>query len=300
MSLWIEQRVVATPDGRNLTVELTGDPDGFPVLVHNGTPNSRHQYGPAAADAASRGLKLIGYDRPGYGGSDRHEGRSIADCTADVRAICAALDIDRLAMWGASGGGPHVLACGVLMPDLVSAIAVIASLAPYPAEGLDWFQGFGPGDTEDLRLATHDPAAARELIEKERAELMAATPEALADMLRPTIPGPNAAAAAKDLGAYVSYFFHDSLAPGADGYLDDILAFVRPWGFDFTDITIPVLLVHGRKDTNVPVAHGEWLAARIPGVETRYFDDEAHLSLLVSHMGGVHAWLSDRRAKTTP
>jgi pimeloyl-ACP methyl ester carboxylesterase len=292
---WIEQRVVVTPDGRDLTVELTGDPDGFPVLAHNGKPNSRHMYGPAAADAASRGLKLIGYDRPGYGGSDRDEGRSIADCAFDVRAICAALEIDRLAMWGASGGGPHVLACGVLMPDLVSAIAVVASVAPYPAEGLDWFEDLGSDKSPEFLMATNDPAAAREMLEKRRTAHLTATPEALADALRPTIPGPNAAAAAKDLGAYISYFCRDGLAPGVDGYLDDTLAFIRPWGFDFTDITIPVLLVHGRKDTSAPVAHGEWLAARIPGVETRYFDDEDHLSLLVNRMGEVHAWLSDRR-----
>ena len=92
---------------------------------------------PTAADAAVRGLRLIGYDRPGYGGSTPHPGRSVADCAADVRAICAELGIDRLAMWGISGGGPHVLACAALLPDLVTAAASLASLAPIGAEGLD-------------------------------------------------------------------------------------------------------------------------------------------------------------------
>jgi pimeloyl-ACP methyl ester carboxylesterase len=32
----------------------------------------------------------------------------MADCASDVRAICAALGIDRLAMWGLSGGGPGI------------------------------------------------------------------------------------------------------------------------------------------------------------------------------------------------
>ena len=93
------QRTVRTPDGRTLAIEEAGDPGGRPVLVHNGTPNSRHLYGPAAADAAARGLRLIGYDRPGYGGSTPQPGRTVADCAADVRAICAELGIDRLAMW---------------------------------------------------------------------------------------------------------------------------------------------------------------------------------------------------------
>ena len=99
------QRTVRTPDGRTLAIEEGGDPAGRPVLVHNGTPNSRHLFAPAAADAADRGLRLISYDRPGYGGSTPQPGRTVADCAADARAICAELDIARLAMWGISGGG---------------------------------------------------------------------------------------------------------------------------------------------------------------------------------------------------
>jgi pimeloyl-ACP methyl ester carboxylesterase len=70
---------------------------------------------------AACGLRLIGYDRPGYGGSTPQPGRTVADCAADVRAICAELGIDRLAMWGVSGGGPHLLAWAALLPDLVTA-----------------------------------------------------------------------------------------------------------------------------------------------------------------------------------
>ena len=140
------QRTVQTPDGRVLAVEEAGDPAGRPVLVHNGTPNSRHLYGPDTVDAAERGLRLIGYDRPGYGGSSPQPGRTVADCADDVRAICAALGIDRLAMWGASGGGPHVLACAALLPDLVTAAASIASLAPFDARRARLFRRHGAGE----------------------------------------------------------------------------------------------------------------------------------------------------------
>ena len=85
------ERTVTTPDGRVLAVEEGGDPAGLPVLVHNGSPNSRHLYGRGAADAAAKGLRLISYDRPGYGGSTPQPGRSHASCAADVRAICPAL-----------------------------------------------------------------------------------------------------------------------------------------------------------------------------------------------------------------
>src|SRR5260370_33183121 len=93
-------RMVRAADGRALAVEEAGDPGGFPVLAHHGTPGSRHIYGRAAADAAARGLRLISYDRPGYGKSAPHPGRTVADCANDVRAICQALSISRLALWG--------------------------------------------------------------------------------------------------------------------------------------------------------------------------------------------------------
>jgi pimeloyl-ACP methyl ester carboxylesterase len=158
------ERGVRTPDGRTLAVEDAGDPAGRPVLVHLGTPNSLHLYGPNVADAAGRGLRLISYDRPGYGGSTPQPGRSIADCAGDVRAICAALEIEH----------------------------------------------------------------------------------------------------------------------------------VDPWGFDLAGITVPVLLLHGRKDKFVPFGHGQWLATQIPRVEARLFDKDGHLTIAEHHIGDVHAWLSER------
>ena len=176
-------RSIRTPDGRTLAVEIDGDPAGRPVLVHNGTPNSRHLYGPNVRDAKERGLRLIGYDRPGYGGSSPKPGRTVADCAADVRAICAGLHIDRLAMWGISGGGPHVLACAALLPDLVVAAASLASEAPYGAEGLDWFEGMGQANVDDAKLFLTDEAAARAQTEKDREEMLATSADETTAML---------------------------------------------------------------------------------------------------------------------
>ena len=166
-------RTVRTPDGRVLAVEEAGDPNGRPVLVHGGTPNSRHLYPPVTIDAAVRGLRLISYDRPGYGGSAPQPGRTVADCAADVRAICAELGIGRLAMWGISGGGPHVLACAALLPGLVTAVASLASLAPLDAEGLDYFAGMGQDNVADIQLFLRDREAARAKAESDREAILA-------------------------------------------------------------------------------------------------------------------------------
>src|SRR4029077_18273473 len=141
---------------------------------------SRHLYGPVMHDAAARGLRLISYDRPGYGGSSPQPGRSVADCAGDVRAICTELGIDRLAMWGMSGGGPHVLACAALLPDLVTAAASLASPAPLDAAGLDYFAGMGRGHVDDIRLFLTDEAAARKKLDKDREEILAVSPDEVA------------------------------------------------------------------------------------------------------------------------
>jgi pimeloyl-ACP methyl ester carboxylesterase len=288
------QRTAKTPDGRTLAIEEAGDPDGRPVLVHNGTPNSRHLYAPNAADAASRGLRLISYDRPGYGGSTPHPGRNVADCAADVRAICAELGIDRLAMWGISGGGPHVLACAALLPDLVPAAASLASLAPVGAEGLDWFEGMGQLNVDDFKLYERDPEASRVKLEADREEMLAASPDEEAKILESLLTPTDAAALTGELAEFLTYCEHEGLAPGAEGWWEDGVAHAGPWGFELSAISIPVLLMHGRQDQFVPFGHGEWLAAHIPGVEARLSDEDGHLTLLKNRIGEVHAWLAGR------
>jgi pimeloyl-ACP methyl ester carboxylesterase len=84
-----------------------------------------------------------------------------------------------------------------------------------------------------------------------------------------------------------------SYAAGIEGCWDDSWAQLTPWRFDVTRIAVPVLLLHGRRDQAVPFSHGQWLAARIPGVETRFYDNEGH-GPREKHIGEVHAWLAER------
>jgi pimeloyl-ACP methyl ester carboxylesterase len=286
------QHTVHALDGRMLAVEDCADPAGRPVLVHMGTPNSRHLYGPNVRDAAERGLRLICYDRPGYGGSSPQPGRTVADCAGDVRAICAELGIDRLAMWGISGGGPHVLACAALLPDLVTAAASLASLAPYGAEGLDYFAGMGQDNVDETRLFLTDEAASRAKTDKDREELLATSPADAAKGIESLLTPTDAAVLHGELAEYLVSSAQDGLAPGSQGWWDDN-CMIRPWGFDLADIAVPVLLLHGRQDMFVPFGHGEWLAAHIPNVEAWLLDDDGHLTLLQNRVPEVHAWLSE-------
>jgi pimeloyl-ACP methyl ester carboxylesterase len=282
--------IVETPDGRELCVESGGDASGRAVLVHGGSPSSRHLYGPDLKDAEERGIHLIGYDRPGYGGSTPQPGRSVADCAIDVRAIADAFGIDRMGVWGVSGGGPHALACAALLPDLVSAAASLASPAPYGAPGLDFFTGMGQDNIDDFKLFLEDPQAAREKTAKDREDMLHVTPDqvvvALASLLSPT----DQAALNDELASFLVASIKDGLAPGDQGWWDDAGAHMAPWGFSFDAIAIPVQLWHGRQDRFVPFQHGEWLAAHIPGVDAHLSETDGHLTLN-KRVPGVHAWL---------
>ncbi len=290
----MEEHEVTTQDGRVLKVLEDGDRMGRPVLVHNGMPNSRLLFAPDVRSAQRLGIRLISYDRPGYGGSTRRPGRSVADCAEDVRTIARALDIDRLGVWGVSGGGPHAIACAALLPDLVTSVGVLASVAPWGAEGLDYFAGTGEWNVEQVSLMLEDPAAARARCEDNRVQTLTQTLPELMESLKTLLAPVDAAALTGELGQYVIDATRSGMATSSDGWWDDGLAILEPWGFEFGSIRTPVLLLHGRHDRFVPFAHGEWLARTIPGVEARLTDDDGHLTLTTHHLDEVHSWLLER------
>ena len=290
----MEEHEVATQDGRVLKVLEDGDRTGRPVVVHNGMPNSRLLFASDVRSAQRLGIRLISYDRPGYGGSTRRPGRSVADCAEDVRAIARSLDIDRLGIWGISGGGPHAIACAAVLPDLVMSVAVLASVAPWGAEGLDYFAGTGEWNVEQVSLMLEDPAAARAKCEDNRVQMLTQTLPELMEFLKTLLAPVDAAALTGELGQYVIDATRSGMATSSDGWWDDGLAILEPWGFEFGSIRIPVLLLHGRHDRFVPFAHGEWLARTIPGVEARLTDDDGHLTLTTHHLDEVHSWLLER------
>ena len=288
------EHVVEGPGGRTLRVLEDGDPGGVPCLVHHGTPGSRLLPSWWVTDAAERGVRLIGYDRPGYGGSDPAPGRSVADVAADVAAIADALGIERLVTHGASGGGPHALACAALLPERVAAAATIAGVAPWEADGLDWLAGMGEDNVREFGAAVGGRAHLVPFLEQMAAEMLQGTPEALVAAMQTLLSPPDLAVFTGTIAEEAVRETQESIGERRDGWVDDDLAFTRPWGFALADIAVPVLLWHGRQDRFVPATHGEWLAARIPGVDARLSDEDGHITLAVTRVGDVHAWLLER------
>ena len=280
-------RSISLPDGRRLELHEAGDPDGFPVIVHHGTPGSGVLYDRWESD----GVRLIGFDRPGYGGSSRKLGRDIAAVAADVEGVADALELERFATWGISGGGPHALACAALCGRRLTAAASLAAVAPWGAEGLDWFAGMGEDNVKEFDLVLAGEEALRPSIERDRAELLGTTPDGLRETFA-TLLGPADLAATT---GSLAQWLYDSMTHGirdtGHGWTDDNLAFVASWGFDLAAIDRPVLVVQGGDDRFVPSPHGDWIAARVPGREAWLDNAHGHLTILEDLVPDVHAWL---------
>ncbi|HEX6339934.1 alpha/beta hydrolase [Umezawaea sp.] len=265
------------PDGRTVRVHDSGSP-GLPVFWHHGSPQTGDLLEPLAAVP---GVRLVGYDRPGYGGSTRRAGRSTGSAAADVAAVADALGIDRFAVAGHSGGGPHALACGALLPDRVLAVVSVSGPAPFSADGLDWFAGMAPAGAAELRAAVAGRTALESYLASADFDPEVFTEADLAALAGPwSSLGDNAGAA---------------MAAGLDGLVDDDLALVAPWGFDPALVAAPVLVLHGGQDRMVPGAHGEWLARRCPSAELLPYPADGHVSVL-AHVEAALALVRERVA----
>ncbi len=266
-------------DGRALHAydarDCTGPAD-LAVFWHHGTPNVGEPPQPLFQAAAKLGIGWVSYDRPGYGGSSRSPGRNVASAAADVAAIADALGIDRFAVVGHSGGGPHALACAALLPERVLGVVCLATLAPYAAPGLDWFGDMAASGAASLRAAV-DGRTAKERYEATDVEY---DPEfSAAD--RATLAGE---------WSWLAGVARAGMETGPGGLIDDDLAYVAPWGFDPAHVLAPVLLVHGSADRVAPSTHSRWLASRCRSAELWLAPAGGHISVLNSAAAALD-WL---------
>lgn len=271
-------------------MQETGIPTGHPVFLLHGTPGSRLGPLPRGRVLYELGVRLITFDRPGYGWSDRLVSRLVADVVPDVQAIADALELDRFAVLGRSGGGPHALACAALLPERVTRAGVLVSLAPRAAEGLDWFAGMADSNVREYTAAATEPETlATNLVQA--AARIRADPASHVSTLSPEMPESDRRVVA-DVGirTLLAQNFAEALRDSAAGWIDDALAFCAPWGFNLADIKAPVLLWHGQNDVFSPVAHARWLADQIPSAIMSIRPDTAHFGAL-EVVPDVLSWL---------
>jgi len=276
------EKITVPGAGRQLDVLATGPPDARTVLLHDGTPAGLLAAPSFVARAAAeRGLRLVQYNRPGYGGSTPDPGRRVADAAGDVAAVLDALGVAEFATVGWSGGGPHALACAAGLPGRCLAAASMAGVAPYRAEGLDWLHGMAGENVAEFSAALAGAEALTAYLEPQARELAVVTGAEVAAGLGDLASPVDKAALTGEFADYLAALFRAAVEHGVAGWRDDDLAFTADWGFTVAEAGqgAPVAVWQGDQDMMVPWSQGQWLAAHIPGARAHLLPGEGHLTL---------------------
>lgn len=264
--------------GARLDYLVEGDGDAL-LVYHHGTPAA----GPIPHDlitaAATHGFTLVELVRPGYGESTRQPGRSVADVVPLVEALADHLGHERFVTMGWSGGGPHAIATAALLPQRCAAALSLASVAPYGEGDLDFLAGMGEDNIAEFGAALDGAGPLEAFLTEAAASLRDITAEQVIDAMRSLLPAVDQAHLTGREGEEMAAELRWSLAHGIGGWFDDDVAFTRPWGFDIGELQVPVQVWQGTEDLMVPLAHGQWLAVRLPTADPRLVDGEGHLSL---------------------
>jgi pimeloyl-ACP methyl ester carboxylesterase len=275
----LDDRVTKAPDGRTIEFAEWGDPTGLPLFLLHGTPSSRFSRHHDENDYVKAGARVITYDRPGYGGSERQAGRRVVDCVGDVAAIADTLGIERFAVSGGSGGGPHALAVAARLPERVTRAAAVVSPAPFDAD-LDWSEGMDPLNIREVEWALQGEEVLAPELEREGAEALervAADPSKILGDDWDISEADRAQLARTELQDLIRQDVNEALRTGVWGWVDDMLAIVKPWGFDIGEIRVPTRVIYGASDVLVPVQHGEWLARHVPDAQVVVEEELGHI-----------------------
>ena len=170
---------IPSGDGRVVHVYDDGDPAGPLLVYHHGTPLSGLLPSLWVQVAQAEGVRLVSFDRAGYGGSDRYPGRRIADVVADTEAVADALDTERFLVFGESGGGPYALGCAALLPARVIAAVSMSGPAPFDADGLDFMAGMGQDNIDEFNAALAGEHSLRTYLSEQREAILASNPQTL-------------------------------------------------------------------------------------------------------------------------
>jgi pimeloyl-ACP methyl ester carboxylesterase len=209
------------------------------------------------------GVRMVVYDRPGYGLSDPHLGRSVADAAADVVTIADELGFERFAVVGGSGGAPHALACGALLGDRVIRVGALVTPAPSDSPDFDFFTDLAEINVKEFGAALEGRDAIEAHLQPYVDELRR-HPDAVIEELETELPDRDRAILSReDVRAVLRDSFVEAVRQGSRGWADDDLAFAKPWGFEPEEVEAEVRLWQGELDVLAPRRHGEYVASRL-------------------------------------
>jgi pimeloyl-ACP methyl ester carboxylesterase len=273
--------------GRVLDVLVGGAANGPALVMHHGTPSDATLWADWDAIAGARGVRLLAISRPGYAGSTRQTGRHVADVAADVESVLRHFDVPWFVTAGWSGGGPHALACATLLGARCRAAATLAGVGAYGASDLDFLAGMGPENHAEFGAALRGERDLRAWLTANAEALRNVTGPELADAFGGLVPQVDKDALDGGFADSMAGTFRRALQRGFDGWIDDDLAFIEPWGFELSAIAVPVAIWQGDLDLMVPFAHGAWLRQHIPHATWRSAPGHGHITLVTKYRNAI-------------
>lgn len=262
-------------DGRNLEYADNGVLSNQAILFLHGTPGAVKTWSQWLPQVTE--CRAIAASRAGYGKSDRHQGRTVADDLADQQVLLDHFDIKEFVAIGWSGGGPHAI--NMTRDQRCKGVITLAGVAEWGSADLDFLAGMGPENEEEFGEAVKGEAAISSWMEKNAIAYKTITGSEVIAALGGLIGDADKAALTPDVAEDAAASFRHAVIDSFNGWADDDLAFVQKFGFDLGAINKPVLLWQGDDDFMVPKAHGEWLAKHIPTAKLNFVPGHGHISL---------------------
>ena len=264
-------------DGRELEILDNGINSERAIIFHHGTPGHASAWSPWLEEAALSGVRAISYSRAGYGTSDRNPGRSVISINNDIAQILDAKNIVKFVSIGWSGGGPHALA-NTFEPRNVGAIS-LAGVGAFGASDLDFLEGMGPENHDEFGAALKGEAVITQWMNENAVPMKHVTGSDIREAFGGLIGDADKAVLEGAVADEMAATMRNGLAVSFDGWIDDDLVFIKPWGFDLAAITKPVILWQGDDDFMVPHAHSYWLEKHIPTAQLSFIPGHGHISL---------------------
>jgi pimeloyl-ACP methyl ester carboxylesterase len=272
-------------DGRELEILDNGINSESAIIFHHGTPGHANTFGEWLEAAAYAGVRALSYSRAGYGTSDRNPGRRVISVISDIAQLLDAKNITKFVSIGWSGGGPHSLAT-TCEPRNVGAIS-LAGVGAFGVDDLDFLEGMGQENHDEFGAALKGEASIDQWMNENAGPLKSVTSSDIIEAFGGLIGDADKAALNGGAADQIAASYRSGLAVSFDGWIDDDLAFVEPWGFDLAAITKPVYLWQGDDDFMVPHAHSYWLEKHIPTAQLTFVPGEGHISLNAKHRAAI-------------
>jgi pimeloyl-ACP methyl ester carboxylesterase len=272
-------------DGRFLEYFDNGIASTSAIVLHHGTPGHGHTWATWLELAAARGIRALSYSRAGYGISDRNESRTVAANNADIRELLDSFGIREFISIGWSGGGPHALATTTLTGS--KGAITLAGVGAYGVDDLDFLAGMGEENEIEFGEAVKGEAHISAWMDANAGAFKNVTGDQIREAFGGLIGDADKAVLQGNYAEESATSMRKGLAVSFDGWIDDDIAFIQPWGFDLAAISVPVLIWQGDDDFMVPHAHSYWLEKHIPGAKLNFVPGHGHISLLVKYSSEI-------------